>query len=186
MRVIFLHGLESTVDAAGVPIGRKAQYLRQRFDAVGVALDTSAAQAVARREVERTGGWTWPYDGYEAAFETPLARARAALTDDVRLVVASSFGGAVALRLLHESGWDGPVLFLAGAGPKLTPHRTLPDVPALLVHGTQDTVVPPQDSVELAATSPTARVLLVEDDHRLTEMVNDASLGRWVEELLGA
>ena len=183
MSVVFLHGLESTVDAQLVPIGRKAQYLRRRFDAVLPALDTRAAQEVARREVERSGGWSWPYEGYEEAFATPLARARAAITDTTRVVVASSFGGAVALRLLHEGGWDGPVLFLAAAGIKLTPHRTLPPVPALVVHGRADTVVPPEDSVALAATSDAAELVLVDDDHGLATTVTDARMGAWVERL---
>lgn len=183
MSVVFLHGLESTVDEQLVPIGRKARYLRRRFDAALPALDTRVAQEVARREVDRCGSWVWPYEGYEEAFATPLARARDAITDATRLVVASSFGGAVALRLLHEGGWDGPVLLLAAAGIKLTPHRTLPPVPALVVHGRADTVVPLEDSVKLASTSDTAELVLVDDDHRLSTTVTDEGMGAWVERL---
>ena len=79
MSVVFLHGLESTVDEQLVPIGRKARYLQRRFDAALPALDTRVAQQVARREKDRCGSWVWPYEGYEEAFATPLARARAAI-----------------------------------------------------------------------------------------------------------
>lgn len=182
--VVFLHGLESSVDAHGVPSGGKARYLAGAFDAVLVALDTSAAQAVAARVWAATGGWSYPFDGYEDAFAVPLARARAAVQAGPDVVVASSFGGAVALRLLHE-GWDfrGRLILLAGAGPKLTPWRTLPaGVAALLVHGTRDDVVPLEHSEALAATSPDATFLPVDDDHRLASVVHDEQLGRWVRE----
>ena len=179
--VVFLHGLESPVDASGVPMGKKATYLRDAFQATLPALDTSEAQKVAGQD-RAFGGWRYPYEGYEAAFATPLSRARAALGAQARVIVGSSFGGAVALRLLHEPPrWTGAVILLAGAGPKLTPYDRLPaGIPVLLVHGRRDEVVPLEDSERLAASSPDAELLVVEDDHGLGSVVEDRQLGRWV------
>lgn len=179
-RIVHLHGLESTVDEDLVPIGGKARLLREHFgdDVDLVRLDTSAAVAVAHRVYGQTGDWTWPYDGYEQAFATPLARARAAITPDTRVIVGSSFGGAVLLRLLHEAPhWRGACVFLAGAGPKLTPHRTLPaGVPCLLAHGTRDTVVPYEDSVTLANSSPDAELRTLDDTHPLGSLLDGGLL----------
>lgn len=184
-QVVFLHGLESAVDAALVPNGRKARRLSAQLgDSVGlVPLDTSAAQRVLSAVL---GPVRYPYPDYEAAFSTPVARARAAIGPETRLVIGSSFGGAVALRLLHEPPrYTGAVLLLAGAGPKLTPYTTLPpDVPALLVHATGDPVVPVEDSRTLAASSAKAELIEVEDDHALSASVEAGQLERWVERAL--
>ena len=98
---------------------------------------------------------------------------------------APTFDRAVDEGAQHDlrNSFDGPVLLLAAAGIKLTPHRTLPPVPALVVHGRADTVVPLEDSVNLASTSDTAELVLVDDDHRLSTIVTDEWMGAWVERL---
>lgn len=182
--VVFLHGLESSTDASGVPIGGKARFLAEAFDAELVALDTSAARDALARAAAR-GPVRYPYDGYEDAFRVPMARARAALREDARVVVGSSFGGAVLLRLLHETpGWRGPCLLLAGAGVKLTPYDALPPgTRAILVHGRQDDVVPFEDSVRLAASSEAAELVALDDGHRLSSILHDGALGAWIRRL---
>ena len=115
--IVFLHGLESRVNEQLVPIGRKATHLSTVHQAVCPALDTRAAIATKQQAVDAGIAWNWPFTGYEDAFETPLARAREAIGPQTRLVIGSSFGGAVLLRLLHEEvRWSGPALFLAAAG----------------------------------------------------------------------
>ncbi|MGC6515269.1 MAG: hypothetical protein ACON4N_12295 [Myxococcota bacterium] len=185
MRVVFLHGLESSVDPVSlVPTGRKARFLAEAFDTVLVPLDTR--RAVSVKDTLGLNAMVWPYDGYEQAFETPVAKAREAMLTEPDVVVASSFGGAVALRLMHESPeLSRPTVLLAGAGPKLTPYRTLPaGVPALLVHGRHDTVVPLADSEMLATTSDMADLMVLDDDHRLASVVCEAKLGAWVRRMV--
>jgi hypothetical protein len=175
--IVFLHGLESTVDAELRPVGRKVQWLRSRHpDFAAPALDTRAAIAL-KDHCEATGaGWMDDPDRLAAAFLRPMAAARAAITDRTRLVIGSSFGGAVLLKLLHEGGWSGPSLFLAGAGIKLTGHRTLPPgVPALLIHGRHDDVVPLADSRALAASGGMP-LWEVEDEHSLARTVEEGKL----------
>lgn len=182
--IVFLHGLESAVDARLVPTGSKARYLSERFGAELVPLDTRDAQALARTAPD---GLQYPYEGYEDAFRTPMARARAAVGAQTRVIVGSSFGGALALRLVREAPhYRGGLILLAGAGPKLTPYDRLPeDMDVVLVHGTRDDIVPIEHSRRLAASSPRARLIEVDDIHPLPSVVNDEQLGAWVRALLG-
>jgi len=181
--ITFLHGLESSVGDDLVPNGGKASFLRERYGAVLAPLDTRVAVQAAHRN---GAGWSWPFAEYEAAFEQPMAAARAAIGRSTRLVIGSSFGGAVLLRLLHEGGWRGPSIFLAGAGLKLTPYRALPvGVRCVLVHGRADDVVPPADAAALAATSPDAELWEVDDGHRLGSTLVDGTLERAIARCLG-
>ena len=184
-QVVFLHGLESHTAPDGIPMGRKARFLDDQFAASLPALDTRVAREIAARTPDGAT-WTFPYDGYEDAFATPVARARAAITPATKVLIGSSFGGAVAMRLLHEEPrFEGVVIFLASAARKLTPYRHLPShLPVLLVHGIHDDVVSPKDSVALAGTSDRARLHLVDDDHRLASIVREDQLGRWVRAAL--
>jgi len=174
--VVFLHGLESPIGPDGVPCGRKATFLRQELDALTPDLDTRVAAAGARRLIAAGQPWRHPLPGYEQGFAEPLTRAGRAL-EGAGVAVASSFGGAVLLRLVHEQGLQIPSVILAGAGPKLTPHRTLPaGLRCLLIHGLRDDVVPPQDSIDLFRSSADAALLLLEDEHGLPTAVGPALL----------
>ena len=158
-RVLFLHGLE------GSPNGRKGTWLRERYELVAPDLDTSSVEAA-------------------------LKDALIALETKPDVIVGSSFGGAVLLELLHLGAWRGPCIFLAGAGPKITGRQTLPPGGrAVLVHGLQDDVVPPEHSRILAA-SRDADVQLVEvdDDHRLGGILESGVLSQaiaWAVEPVG-
>ncbi len=163
--VVFLHGLESG------PGGTKARWLKHHLGAITPELDTSVAIATWKRE-ER-----WDEAARLAAFATPLARARDVLAG-ARVAIGSSFGGAVLLQLAWSGAWAGPCVYLAGAGVKLTPHRSLPrGSRAVLVHGRYDEVVPLADS-RLLAGSPGCTTWLheVPDGHRLTSVLDSGLL----------
>lgn len=95
------------------------------------------------------------------------------LTGDIKIhkpdvIVASSFGGAVLTRVILEGGWNGPTVFLAQAAHKFGVTDTLPaGFEAIYIHGTQDDVVDFDGSAILAATSRNAKLVSVEDGHRL-------------------
>jgi predicted esterase len=184
--ITFLHGLESTVDDDLVPIGTKVKWLRERFPDLNTpALDTREAIALRDHCVEKEAGWFDDQARLEAAFSTPMAQARAAITTETSLVIGSSFGGAVLLRLIHEGHWDGPSLFLAGAGVKLTEHDSLPaDHRALFIHGRRDHVVLLDDSRQLARSCG-APLWEVEDAHRLGSILDDGTLDAAIKLLLG-
>jgi alpha/beta superfamily hydrolase len=102
------------------------------------------------------------------------------------VIVASSYGGAVAVALLQRELWRGPTLLLAQAAlcmKNLEQRCELPlDVVVWLVHGKHDDIVDPEDSRRLAKCGSPGLVRLIEvdDDHRLKTSVLDGSLVAWV------
>ncbi|MDP6946285.1 MAG: hypothetical protein QF464_19205, partial [Myxococcota bacterium] len=161
--VIYLHGLESG------PGGGKARWLRDHFGGVAVDLDTSAARASKAAADARDAPWDHRCPDLEAAFTVPMQRARAAITSDTKLVIGSSFGGAVLMNLVHEGSWSGPCLFIASAGTKLTGHSSLPAATrAILLHGRHDDIVPLEDSRRVAAAGDLGVQLWeIGDGHRM-------------------
>jgi predicted esterase len=187
-RVLFLHGLE------GRPNGTKGRALAERFAVRAPTLDTSAARELAQRHgldslsavAERVQD---AESALGAALRTPLDQARAALEQEpaIDVAVGSSFGGALLLELVHRGHWRGPCLFLAQAGRALLPgDRWLPpEVRAVLVHGTGDSVVPIEGSRELfSRAGPDCQLWEVHEGHPLAEFTAAGGLIRAVEVLL--
>lgn len=185
MSIVFLHGLESPVDDALQPIGRKATWLRERYpDVLTPGLDTRAMVALRQRV---QAGHTLTEAELAEAWRAPMARGREALATGPDLVIGSSFGGAVLLRLVREEPrWRGPCLFLAGAGVALTDWRTLPDdLRAVLVHGRRDTVIPLAHSRLLVRSAgPQVQLWEVGGDHGLADAVTDGTLAAAIAWLL--
>lgn len=149
--ILFFHGLESG------PLGTKARWLAARFGAITPQLDT------------RT-------------FAAALDGARAALVEArPRVVVASSFGGAVAVRLLHEGAWAGPTVLIAPAQARLGADIGLPPGARVVVfHGEADQVIPVDDSrrlIEHAGPDVSLHVL-PGGDHRLNQILEDGTLAQ--------
>ncbi len=156
LRVIFLHGLESS------PRGDKARYLAARFEALTPAMDTSDFAACVALAAESIA------------------------SHEPHVVVGSSFGGAVAMAVLQQKLWRGPTLLLAPAGKKLGLDNVLPPgVPVTIVHGRHDAVVPPADSLALAATGDPVivKLLEVDDEHRLASLIAGERLAELVHEI---
>jgi hypothetical protein len=150
---LFFHGRE------GSNRGNKARWLAREYGACTPTYDTESLDAAmprARRVLKQHGP---------------------------SVVVGSSFGGAVLLKLIQEGLWDGPSVFLAQAGVKFGLEATLPThVPAVVVHGTRDTIVDPQDSRALAESSG-AQLVEVDDDHRLGSIRASGVLGGALQSL---
>lgn len=108
----------------------------------------------------------------------------------VDVVVGSSFGGAVSLELLRGGAWTGPTVLLCPAHV-LIAHRARRPAPSLralspaqaqqvvVVHGRADQVVPLAHSEALVAGTA-ARLIIVDDDHRLTATATATSLAAWI------
>lgn len=104
----------------------------------------------------------------------------------VDVVLGSSFGGAVALELLHSGAWKGPTVLLcpahrlvAARGQVASPTLPADAARVLVVHGEQDETVPLQDSRSLVKGTA-ATLLEVPDDHRLTATATPENLRAWV------
>lgn len=161
--VLYLHGLESGPD------GSKGAWLKRTQGAFAVDLNTAHARASSTMAQASGIPWdhTWP--DIKEDLRVPLERARAAIRPETRVIVGSSFGGAVLTHLIHEGTWTGPALFIASAGLKLTGHTALPSgAKALLLHGRDDDIVPLSDSRTIAAQSGENVVLWeISDGHRM-------------------
>ncbi|MEZ4225060.1 MAG: alpha/beta hydrolase [Polyangiaceae bacterium] len=155
MRVLLLHGLE------GSPQGAKARALREHFELCCPALPT----------------------GDFAACEVVAQDALRNFHPEV--LVGSSFGGALALRLIELGAWQGPTLLLAPASRYFLPAPvSLPaGVPVLILHGRKDAVVPMQDSRDLAERHDGVRLLELDDEHRLSTLTEGGRLAGYVREV---
>jgi alpha/beta superfamily hydrolase len=162
-RILFLHGLESK------PGGSKSRFLAERYGAVTPALGCSA-----------------PLE--PRMIDAALAVARAAIAEhDPELIVGSSFGGAITVRLLREGDFRGPAVLIAPAARKITGDDALPDgTRALILHGDLDEVVPHEDSVALAKTGGWGVELRTVHggDHRLNVILEDGQLAAAIDQLL--
>ena len=89
------------------------------------------------------------------------------------LLIGSSFGGGILLKLVTEGFWTGPCIFLAQAGVHYNISDTLPqNVPCILIHGAKDNIIDVRDSEKLARSSDTATmVVLPNDGHRLESLL---------------
>jgi pimeloyl-ACP methyl ester carboxylesterase len=109
----------------------------------------------------------------------------------IDIVVGSSFGGAIAVDLLLRRQWQGPTVLLcpahtlhaaktrAAIPPPLASLPPSVSAHVVVVHGRHDDVVPIADSRALVAGSR-ARLLEVDDDHRLTATATPDQLRQWI------
>lgn len=102
------------------------------------------------------------------------------------LIVGSSFGGAILMRLTLERHWQGPCIFLAQAGVRYGLGDRLPlGIRAILIHGTNDTLIDASDSEMLAERSgPEVVFWPTAGEHRLHEITTDGTLKKAIERLL--
>lgn len=138
-RPMYLHGRE------GSPFGTKGTYMRLRI--VPAALAPSMPATSKNPDAFN--------ESYEIAKEQVTAHSPS-------IIVGSSFGGAVLMKLIHEGVWLGPSIFLAQAAIKkqLRDEFNLPlwdflppDHQAIFIHAKSDSLVRYQDSVLIKKNS---------------------------------
>ena len=155
---MYLHGLE------GSPSGLKASWMRREFGAFAPEMPAHG------RDLE--------------TFERCVSIAADALrAHRPNLVVGSSFGGAVLMKLVVDGIWCGPCIFLAQAGVAYGfPERLPPGIRAILIHARQDEIIPFAHSEIVAASSGDEVELWPTDgSHGLAHIVEDGLLRRAVE-----
>jgi predicted esterase len=157
MKVQFIHGMESG------PGSSKASYLDRYFDALTPAMNTRDFEGSVALQAENLD----------------------AFLPDV--LVGSSFGGAVALRLLQDGKYAGPTVLLAPAFAHFGVEGRIPEgARVIVVHGSRDDVVPIEDSRRLAKTGTPGYVdwVEVDDEHRLASLLEGDTLAALVRRAL--
>lgn len=158
--VLYIHGYE------GSSRGTKGEWLRTHFSFFGVDMPEAKT--------------THP-DGKEAPIEEVLAEIRTAInpsalfmkkhiqSNNPKIVVASSFGSAVWLKLVQEEGFRIPSIILAPACSFLGVGDAFPhDMHTIIIHGTKDKLIPIQQARQLHQNSgPNSLFWAVEDEHSL-------------------
>jgi hypothetical protein len=218
--VLFIHGLESgpgghkvrALRSAGFEVIAEQMPCTKKHvqqDPVAWVLAASAAVLVAGCFVVAgwivAGGVALALLAARPVFTAVMARRifrrsyqvqlQALAAHDIDIVVGSSFGGAVAVELLHRHDWSGPTLLLCPAHELLARRAKISSPPSLatlnddvaahvvVVHGANDSVVPLMHSRVLVAQSP-SQLLVVDDDHRLSVTATPENLRTWVTRAL--
>jgi pimeloyl-ACP methyl ester carboxylesterase len=205
LSVHFAHGLESG------PQAYKVQTLREWADVTCLDMEMSlwnplqanslvrslaAAMFTAWPSEWRAAAATRSLEGCIAVHESALSGAGASSSD---VLLGSSWGGAVALRLLADGIYTGPAVLLCPAHRLIDSHAPalreattaaisrLAALPAtrrarmLIIHGTADTTVPLADSRELSAATGIRLVEVEGGSHSLSAICRDGRLRQYLE-----
>ena len=112
------------------------------------------------------------------------------------LVIASSFGGMMAVMMAISGVWKGPLLLLAPAQRAVAEkagiplHLVVPPAdftwPVRIIHGAHDTTIPLAHSEDLAQSAVNSHLTVVDDGHSLHKWLGEEDhFLRTVDELLG-
>ena len=167
-KIMYLHGLE------GSPNGVKATYLRERYTLVAPSLPAYG------KDINNL-------DEIIASLENCVPIAKNAIQkEDPTLIVASSFGGAVLMRLYQEGFWNKPSVFLAQGAIFLNVGNHLPkDARAIFIHGLQDDLVSSDHSKDICSNAgENVEFWPVNDDHGLCKSLHDGTIERAIDTLL--
>jgi len=158
---LYLHGLE------GSPQGVKGAWMMQRYGANAPNMPAKMGD---------------PHS-FDRCFDIAAKTIHQA---PPRFIVGSSFGGALLMKLSLEGLWGGPSIYIAQAGVRYGLGKHLPsNVPAILIHGKQDTLIPHADSQLLADHSgPRVLLWLVEGSHKLHHIIHDGTLDNAISTVL--
>jgi pimeloyl-ACP methyl ester carboxylesterase len=160
-RIVFAHGLE------GSPDGTKATYLRQELGAVSPWLGELGLDGQVRELTETVSNGEPAVlvgSSLGALSALGLVASRPDLVSHL-VLLAPAVGVARKDELRNEIEERRPGLF-----DEVRRYSTLavpPDLPATVIHGLKDDVIRLDDVLELARRSPSARLILVHDDHPL-------------------
>eukprot|EP01062_Namystynia_karyoxenos_P061637 TRINITY_DN53_c1_g1_i1.p2 TRINITY_DN53_c1_g1~~TRINITY_DN53_c1_g1_i1.p2 ORF type:complete len:272 (+),score=103.42 TRINITY_DN53_c1_g1_i1:113-817(+) len=133
-------------------------------------------------------------EGLRGSFDASLRIAHQALQRErPDLIVGFSWGAALAVELLRDRRWRGPVLLLAPAHAKLAGMmgRPTPALPAgirsVVVHSSDDPIVPAAHGEALAASAPgdCTFVRIEGEGHKMWGTCEDGRLQRWVAQAGG-
>jgi pimeloyl-ACP methyl ester carboxylesterase len=138
------------------------------------------AKITALAAVAREGGWaveSVDYRGMDDPAERVKALIAACTAIDAPVLVGSSLGGHVAATAANRLRAKGvflmaPAFYMAGF-EQYTPHEV--SMPAAIVHGWHDAIVPVENSIRWAREH-SAALHLLDSDHRLEDQIEAIGL----------
>ena len=167
--LIFCHGLESS------PKGHKAIWLKERYGGLTPRLKTQETRDFFRIRKERKIG-NKDEQGWRQELRLNARTVASTLCAGTKLLIGSSYGGAVVCEMISLGLWTGPVLLLASAHVQLSTLRKFRSH-SLCIHGTRDDTIPPEPVHKFCLQSgPKHEFWLIDDDHRLSTILTNGLL----------
>jgi len=156
IKVLYIHGRNSSIKT------EKAVHLAQYFNLYGEDMDTNDNEKCVQQQALIISKFK-PH-----------------------IVIGSSFGGYIAVELMKRKLWQGPTILLAQAWMGYTKEKWLPEkTPILIVHGTDDDIIPIELSKKLATAGTPGYVEFIEvkDSHRLHSLMENEQLVNMVRKM---
>ena len=162
LNILFLHGLE------GTPSGDKAIHLKTKWNANVPVLRTESLRALQAAHP----GSEWqemPKKAFAKAFNEAYSDVLAALAySPPDVIVGSSLGGALLVRLILEDKWSGASVFLAPAIEALLGKIELPQIKnSVWILGEADLVIPNTPNIQYSMLVGGNLMISAGDNHRL-------------------
>eukprot|EP00746_Dinoflagellata_sp_MGD_P148204 gnl/MRDRNA2_/MRDRNA2_80450_c0_seq1.p1 gnl/MRDRNA2_/MRDRNA2_80450_c0~~gnl/MRDRNA2_/MRDRNA2_80450_c0_seq1.p1 ORF type:complete len:219 (-),score=43.47 gnl/MRDRNA2_/MRDRNA2_80450_c0_seq1:269-925(-) len=169
LRVLFIHGYEAEANSGSLPplakyLQAQADYLEWHF-----SIFPSTFVVAEPMEVMCDPNVAWNLKVFSYA-----AWVREFKPD---VIVGSSLGGTILLKLLQDKTWEGPTVLLAPLMSREIASYSIPDnVACTVVHGSRDSAVTLRSVLDLASTGTDGLVRLVQldDDHELRYVLGEA------------
>ena len=167
VKILFLHGLEGSAS------GAKAVSLQEKWGAMCPTIRTANL-----RELKEKCADNWD-NATQGQIDQAIKESLSDVTDAVRymqpdIIVGSSLGGALLLKLYASGQYSGPGVFLAPAIPNLISdtevakaHSQLQENTTSWVLGELDTIVPNRPNIRLARLVGGNIIVTPNDTHRL-------------------
>jgi alpha-beta hydrolase superfamily lysophospholipase len=159
-KVVFAHGMESS------PMGTKATYLKESFDAVSPPLRHLGLHGQVREVEGLLGDDGTVLVGSSLGGLTALAVSNRCPEKVSHLVLLAVAMGPFTRDIFLEAERDRPGLF--DEAVQFSAQVIPPEVPATIIHGLKDHVVDVNPVIQLCSRSESSRLLLVHDDHPLS------------------
>ena len=176
--IVYIHGYE------GSAYGTKARWLKKNYSCFAVDMPDAKSTHPLGKKAPLPQVLQGIKDAVapSAQFILPYIKKH-----QPKIIVASSFGTAVWLKLVQEEGLRIPSILLAPACSVLDVGPGFPhDMHTIIIHGTNDGIITLKQAEEIHQKSgPLSLFWPIEDEHRLSRLTTDRpELAIAVEKLL--
>ena len=180
--LLYIHGFEGSLN------GTKGSWLQEKYHTVGPNM-TEASFSKLGLDPSINHDVTDLFSHIQKQIDPSYAQAVAQidLNNLPKVVIASSFGAAIWLKMVQEYNLRTPTILLAPACIELNQGDAFPkDMHIIIIHGSQDKVISPQSAQTLKQNSGSnTQLWVIEDEHRLASLTKEnPALKNAIAELL--